>query len=71
MIRFAPADLPDSAQLRLGRLYPGAQVRKAQSLILVPRPMTRPIGGQPVTDAPLLAWAAKVLADVFVPVSTG
>jgi hypothetical protein len=33
--------------------------------------MTRPIGGQPVTDAPLLAWAAKVLADVFVPVSTG
>jgi transcription-repair coupling factor (superfamily II helicase) len=71
LIRFAPADLPDSAQLRLARLYPGAQVRKAQSLILVPRPVTRPIGGQPVTDAPLLAWAAKVLADVFVPVASG
>ena len=71
MIRFAPADLPDSAQLRLGRLYPGAQLRKAQGSILVPRPMTRPIGGQPVTDAPLLAWAAKVLADVFVPVASG
>ncbi len=67
MIRFAPADLPDSAQLRLNRLYPGSQVRKASSYILVPRPMTRPIGGQPVTDAALLAWAAKVLSDVFGP----
>jgi transcription-repair coupling factor (superfamily II helicase) len=65
MIRFAPADLPDSAQLRLNRLYPGSQVRKASSYILVPRPMTAPIGGQPVTDAALLAWAAKVLVDVF------
>ncbi len=67
MIRFAPADLPDSAQLRLARLHPGAQVRKASGHILVPRPMTQPIGGQPVTDAPLLAWAAKVLSDVFGP----
>ncbi|HSK34708.1 MAG TPA: transcription-repair coupling factor, partial [Propionicimonas sp.] len=67
MIRFAPADLPDSAQLRLNRLYPGSLVRKASSYILVPRPMTRPIGGQPVTDAALLAWAAKVLSDVFGP----
>ncbi|MCA0294748.1 MAG: transcription-repair coupling factor [Actinobacteria bacterium] len=70
MIRFAPADLPDSAQLRLNRLYPGSQVRKAQSTILVPRPMTRPIGGQPITDAALLAWAAKVMADVFVGAGT-
>ena len=70
MIRFAPADLPDSAQLRLNRLYPGSQVRKASSYILVPRPMTRPIGGQPVTDAALLAWAAKVLSDVFGPVGS-
>jgi transcription-repair coupling factor (superfamily II helicase) len=70
MIRFAPADLADSTQLRLARLYPGAQVRKAQSTILVPRPMTRPIGGQPVTDAALLAWAAKVMADVFTPAAT-
>ena len=70
MIRFAPADLPDSAQLRLNRLYPGSLVRKASSYILVPRPMTRPIGGQPVTDAALLAWAVKVLGDVFGPVGT-
>jgi len=66
-IRFAPADLPDSAQLRLARLYPGSQVRKASGFILVPRPMTRPITGQPLVDAELLAWAGKVLADLFTP----
>ncbi|MGB2765518.1 MAG: transcription-repair coupling factor, partial [Propionicimonas sp.] len=64
-IRFAPADLPDSAQVRLARIYPGAQVRKASGFVLVPRPMTRPIGGQPIGDAPLLAWAGQVLTDVF------
>jgi transcription-repair coupling factor (superfamily II helicase) len=66
MIRFSPADLPDSAQMRLARLYPGAQLRKAAGQVLVPRPMTRPIGGAPVVDAALLAWASKVLDDVFV-----
>lgn len=71
MIRFAPAELPDSAALRLARLYPGAQVRKAQGSILVPRPVTRPIGGQPITDAPLLEWAGGVLTSIFVPVATG
>jgi transcription-repair coupling factor (superfamily II helicase) len=65
MIRFSPADLPDSAQLRLARLYPGSQVRKASQIVLVPRPMTRPIGGQPILDAELLIWAGKVLSDLF------
>jgi transcription-repair coupling factor (superfamily II helicase) len=66
MIRFCPADLPDSAQLRLARLYPGAQLRKAAGQVLVPRPVTRPIGGTPIVDAELLAWASRVLDDVFV-----
>jgi transcription-repair coupling factor (superfamily II helicase) len=64
-IRFAPADLPDSAQLRLARLHPGSQVRKASGFALVPRPVTRPISGQPITGAALLAWAGQVLADIF------
>ncbi len=66
-IRFSPVDLPDSAQLRLSRLYPGAQLRKAAAFVLVPRPMTAPIGGQPVIDEPLLEWASGVL-DVMFPV---
>jgi transcription-repair coupling factor (superfamily II helicase) len=64
MVRFAPVDLPDSAQLRLARLYPGSQVRKASSFVLVPRPMTRPIGGQPIVDQELLDWVGKVLATL-------
>jgi len=64
-IRFAPAELPESTQLRLARVYPGSQYRKAAGFLLVPRPMTRPIGGQPVTDAALLEWATKLLGDVF------
>ncbi len=64
-IRFAPADLPESVQLRLARVYPGSQYRKAAGFLLVPRPMTRPIGGQPVTDAALLEWATQLLSDVF------
>ena len=64
-IRFAPADLPESIQLRLARVYPGSQFRKAAGFLLVPRPMTRPIGGQPVTDAALLEWATQLLSDVF------
>lgn len=65
MIRFSPADLPESKQLRLARLHPGAQFRKASGFVLVPRPMTRPIGGQPIVDLELLAWARSVLADIF------
>lgn len=65
MVRFSPAELPDSAQLRLARLYPGSQYRKASSQVLVPRPMTAAIGGQPVADAELLAWASQVLTAIF------
>ncbi len=66
-IRFSPVDLPDSRQLRLTRLYPGSKVAKAARQVLVPRPMTRPIGGQPVADAALLQWATAVVRDVLAP----
>jgi len=66
-IRFAPADLPDSRVLRLNRLYPGAQLRKALGQVLLPRPMTKPITGTPLADADLLAWATKAVEDLFGP----
>ncbi|MCE1174336.1 MAG: transcription-repair coupling factor [Propionibacteriales bacterium] len=69
MVRFAPAQLPDSLQMRLARLYPAAQYRKATEVLLVPRPTTRPIGGVPIVDTELLAWATKVLDDLFVPIA--
>jgi len=65
MVRFAPVDLPDSAEMRVARLYPGSQLRKAAGHLLVPRPMTRPITGQPIVDSELLEWARKLLSDIF------
>jgi transcription-repair coupling factor (superfamily II helicase) len=37
-VRFAPAELPESRQVRLRRLYPGALVKPAVRTILVPVP---------------------------------
>ncbi len=65
-IRFSPAnDLPDSRQMRMARLYPGAQFRKAAGQVLLPRPMTRPVGGVAIKDAELLAWATAAVKAIF------
>ena len=47
-VRFAPVDLPDSRVVRLNRLYPKSIVKAPVSTILVPRPQTAGIGGQPI-----------------------
>jgi transcription-repair coupling factor (superfamily II helicase) len=60
-VRFAPVELPESAQLRLQRLYPKSVVKPAVRTALVPRPRTAPVGGQPVRDEALLAWCREVL----------
>lgn len=65
MIRFAPVDLPESRTMRLARLHPGAKVRPATHLVLVPRPTTAPIGGRPVEGTALLEWAGELVKGVF------
>jgi transcription-repair coupling factor (superfamily II helicase) len=47
-LRLAPLTLPDSAQLRLARLYPGAHYRAATATVQVPIPRT----GGPALQAP-------------------
>jgi transcription-repair coupling factor (superfamily II helicase) len=64
-VRFAPVELPESAQLRLKRLYPGSLVKPAVRQILVPRPMTARVGGQPLRDEAVLAWAGEVVQSVL------
>ncbi|GAB2468513.1 transcription-repair coupling factor [Promicromonospora xylanilytica] len=68
-IRFAPLNLPESAQLRLKRLYPGTVLKPAIRAILVPFPTTARIGGRPLRGTEVLEWArglidAVILADV-------
>ncbi len=69
-IRLHPVDLPESGQLRLRRLYPGTIIKPAVRTALVPRPMTAPVGGQPVRDVELLDWVRDLItATLREPVS--
>jgi transcription-repair coupling factor (superfamily II helicase) len=66
-IRLQPVDLPESRQLRLTRLYPRTLVKPAVRTIIVPRPMTALVGGQPVRDIALLDWAAELITTTLLP----
>ena len=66
-IRFHPVELAESAQMRLTRLYPRTIVKPAVRTIVVPRPATAPLGGQPLRDTELLSWAADLIAAVLLP----
>ncbi len=64
-VRFAPVDLPDSAQMRLKRLYPGTLLKPAVHSALVPRPTTARVAGQPLRDIALLGWASQLVDAVL------
>ncbi|NAZ83737.1 transcription-repair coupling factor [Kineococcus sp. R8] len=64
-VRVAPIDLPESRELRLKRLYPGTILKPNLSTALVPAPMTARIGGQPLRDAEILAWAHEFVAAIL------
>jgi transcription-repair coupling factor (superfamily II helicase) len=67
-IRIGPVDLPDSATLRLKRLYPKAVYRPAARAVLVPKPVeSGRIGGAPLRDVELLDWCTKLLRDLLAP----
>jgi transcription-repair coupling factor (superfamily II helicase) len=70
-VRFTPVDLPDSATVRLNRLYPGSIVKANLRTMLVPRPRTAVVGGQPIRDEALLAWAREVIDNVVDRVPAG
>jgi transcription-repair coupling factor (superfamily II helicase) len=57
-LRVAPADLPDSIQVRLQRLYPGARLFAQQKAISVPIP-------RDASDADLIAWLTGLLDAIF------
>jgi transcription-repair coupling factor (superfamily II helicase) len=64
-VRFGPLQLPESKQLRLQRLYPGTLVKDAVRTILVPRPMTARVAGQPMRDTAVLRWASDLIEVVL------
>ncbi len=70
-VRFLPMPLRDSQQLRLTRLYKGAIYKQALDTVLVPMPMTKQFGGQPLRDNELLAWAGDLLDALLAPAPVG
>ncbi|MDU0312990.1 transcription-repair coupling factor [Phycicoccus sp. M110.8] len=64
-VRFGPVDLPESAQLRLQRLYPKSLVKDALHTILVPKPTTARVGGKPLRDTAVLQWASDLIRAVL------
>jgi transcription-repair coupling factor (superfamily II helicase) len=57
-IRLHPVELPESAQMRLLRLYPRTTVKPAVRTIIVPRPTAgSALGAAALKDGELLAWA--------------
>jgi transcription-repair coupling factor (superfamily II helicase) len=64
-VRFAPMKLRESQVLRLQRLYPKSVVKQTVDTVLVPKPMTKQFGGQPLRDLALLAWARELLEAVL------
>jgi transcription-repair coupling factor (superfamily II helicase) len=64
-VRFGPVELRESQELRLQRLHPRSLVKPAVRTILVPKPMTARVGGQPVRDQAVLAWASDLMTNVM------
>ena len=60
-LRIAPADLPDSMQVRLKRLYPSAKLLAGGEAMVVPLPTKI----EPGQDELLLAWVEQLLDALF------
>ncbi|WP_375389390.1 transcription-repair coupling factor [uncultured Amnibacterium sp.] len=59
-LRIAPADLPDSMQVRLQRMYPGARI--VGGAVNVPWPQT---AGEPLADTALIEWVQQLLTAIW------
>lgn len=66
-IRISGVELPESRQLRLKRVYPGSVVKSTAHLLLVPRPKTAKVGGQPLRDSALMDWCRTLIDSVIAP----
>ncbi|WP_049557199.1 transcription-repair coupling factor [Nonomuraea sp. SBT364] len=64
-IKFGPAVLKESQQVRLDRLYKKAIYKQAAETLLVPVPKTKPLGGQPLRDLDLLKWCGDLVEAMF------
>ena len=60
-VRLSPVDLPDSAQVRLKRMYPSAQYRATTATVQVPIPREGGIGAPRIRDLELVQMVANLV----------
>lgn len=60
-VRLSPLTLPDSAQVRLKRMYPGASYRATTATVQVPIPRTGGIGASRIRDVELVQMVADLV----------
>jgi transcription-repair coupling factor (superfamily II helicase) len=63
-VRFTPVEMPDSGKVRLDRIYPKSILKAGLRTMLVPRPSTSGVGGQPIREEALLTWAREVIDTI-------
>ncbi|WP_292990467.1 transcription-repair coupling factor [Mycobacterium sp.] len=61
-LRISPLTLPDSAQVRLARRYPGARYRATTSTIQVPIPRAGGVGAPRIRDLELVQMVGQLVA---------
>ncbi|MGH3967579.1 MAG: TRCF domain-containing protein, partial [Mycobacterium sp.] len=61
-VRLSPITLPDSAQVRLARLYPGAHYRATTATVQVPIPRSGGVGAPRIRDLELVAMVADLVS---------
>ncbi len=60
-VRLSPMTLPDSAQIRLKRMYPGAHYRATTATVQVPIPRAGGIGAPRIRDVELVQMVANLV----------
>jgi transcription-repair coupling factor (superfamily II helicase) len=68
-LRLTPIQLPESAQIKLARVFPGSIYKSATQILLVARPSSPNwIESAPIGDTSTLAWVDSVLKELIEPI---
>ena len=69
-LRITPVSLPESAQIKLNRLYPGSIYKNASETVLVARPQSPNwIQAGQLGDTSTLAWVDSILKNLIQPLT--